>query len=400
MSLTGVPPVQMPKNMGETPMLRRVAFFNGLLTAPTGKLNLMSACRSARCCLSRGKGSGVEASVETMLLWNCEQVTSLKPKSATNVRLTQLRRRFTKACVTRIAAIALLVTVSAAFGAPAVSLEPAGGQDLRQPFRVVKFTAQNSTAGIVRAISFRSSDGGPTLLVDAVIPPGGKIDGVVPLPALSPQQTYDVTLLSSAQADDAGSPQALAKLQADVTWPKEMVNEDRFVNWRYDPAQSEAVAWWPGELKRNVFLVLVLGSLAMAAVRLLGAGTAPFRSPLAKTDPSTSRFAGYGRWVTLGLIVAGTTMASGWILGRVGLAVNESRWVTVDERARPLLAAGSRRTIQAVYDAQCVPVYGTKDLMQNDSTVIHVAHEATVTLRPGSVHLFEQPEEKPLAVSP
>ena len=39
MSLTGVPPVQMPKNMGkmpmrlmgETPMLRRVAFFNGLL---------------------------------------------------------------------------------------------------------------------------------------------------------------------------------------------------------------------------------------------------------------------------------------------------------------------------------------------------------------------------------
>ena len=40
MSLTGVPPVQMPKNMGkmpmrlmgETPMLRRVAFFNGLLT--------------------------------------------------------------------------------------------------------------------------------------------------------------------------------------------------------------------------------------------------------------------------------------------------------------------------------------------------------------------------------
>jgi len=39
MSLTGVPPVQMPKNMGkmpmrlmgETPMLRRMAFFNGLL---------------------------------------------------------------------------------------------------------------------------------------------------------------------------------------------------------------------------------------------------------------------------------------------------------------------------------------------------------------------------------
>ena len=46
MSLTGVPPVQMPKNMGkmpmrlmgETPMLRRMAFFNGLLIAETAVL--------------------------------------------------------------------------------------------------------------------------------------------------------------------------------------------------------------------------------------------------------------------------------------------------------------------------------------------------------------------------
>jgi hypothetical protein len=45
MSLTGVPPVQMPKNMGkmpmrlmgETPMLRRMAFFNGLLWEEAAK---------------------------------------------------------------------------------------------------------------------------------------------------------------------------------------------------------------------------------------------------------------------------------------------------------------------------------------------------------------------------
>ena len=47
MSLTGVPPVQMPKNMGkmpmrlmgETPMLRRMAFFNGLLRLAKGLKN-------------------------------------------------------------------------------------------------------------------------------------------------------------------------------------------------------------------------------------------------------------------------------------------------------------------------------------------------------------------------
>ena len=46
MSPMGVPPVQMPKNMGkmpmrlmgETPMLRRMAFFNGLLIAETAVL--------------------------------------------------------------------------------------------------------------------------------------------------------------------------------------------------------------------------------------------------------------------------------------------------------------------------------------------------------------------------
>ena len=47
MSITGVPPVQMPKNMGkmpmrlmgETPMLRRMAFFNGLLGSQFATLN-------------------------------------------------------------------------------------------------------------------------------------------------------------------------------------------------------------------------------------------------------------------------------------------------------------------------------------------------------------------------
>ena len=29
--------------------------------------------------------------------------------------------------------------------------------------------------------------------------------------------------------------------------------------------------------------------------------------------------------------------------------------------------------------------------MRNDTTVIHVDHQATVTLRPGGVYLFEQP---------
>jgi hypothetical protein len=288
----------------------------------------------------------------------------------------------------------MLLMGSAAAAATAVLLEPAGEQDLQQAFREVRFTAQNPTAGVVRAISFRSRNGGPTLLVDAVIPPGGKLEGIVPLPALSPQQTYDVTLLSSVQAADETSPQVLMTLQADVTWPKEMVNEDRFLNGRYDPAQSEPVAWWPGELKRNVFLVLVLGSLAMAAVQLLGGGTAPFRSRLAKTAASNSRFAGYGRWVTLGVIVAGTTVAGGWVLGGVGLVVNQPSWVTIGERTQPLLAAGSRRTTQAVYKPQIVPVYVTRDQMQNDAAVIHVGHEATVTLRPGSVRLFEQPQDE------
>jgi hypothetical protein len=55
MSLTGVPPVQMPKNMGkmpmrlmgETPMLRRMAFFNGLLRRRQASWMLKSACLSA-----------------------------------------------------------------------------------------------------------------------------------------------------------------------------------------------------------------------------------------------------------------------------------------------------------------------------------------------------------------
>jgi hypothetical protein len=316
----------------------------------------------------------------------------------------------------RLATIVVLFASVTAMAAPAVSLEPADVQDLRQPFREVRFTAQNTTAGIVRAISFRSGDGGPTMLVDAVIPPGGKLEGVVPLPALSPNQTYDVTLLSSAEPAAGGAaPQALLELQADINWLPEMINADRFVNWRYDQAQFDAVTW-PAELKRSVLLVLVLGSLAMAAVWLVGGGTRkmggghPWPPPpdadAAARDgrraergdgrraiPAIPRLAGYGRWLALGLIVGGTTVAGGWVLGRAGVAVNQSSWVTSGERTQPLLAAGSRRTIQAVYNSRIVPVYVTKEQMRNDSTVIHVGREATVTLRPGSVYLFEQPEE-------
>ena len=56
MSLTGVPPVQMPKNMGkmpmrlmgETPMLRRTAFFNGLLGHPDNRSGAVVEDRALR----------------------------------------------------------------------------------------------------------------------------------------------------------------------------------------------------------------------------------------------------------------------------------------------------------------------------------------------------------------
>jgi hypothetical protein len=299
--------------------------------------------------------------------------------------------------VIRFAAIALLVTASTALGASSVFLEPVGGQDLRQAFRTAKFSAQNGTGQIVRAIRFRSRDGGPTIVVvDALIAPGAAGEGEVPLPALSPRQSYDVALLDSPDAARERSKGVLESLQADIAWPNEMVNADRFLNWRYDQAPYDPVAW-PAALKRNIFLVLVLGCLAMAAIGLTRSRAA------GATDESPPAKAGLWRWFAMGAIVAATTLAAGWLLGREDLVESQSTYMSSGEQARPLMAVGSRRTAVAYFSSKVVPLYVTKDQMESDTTVIYVGHYAeapTAILRPGGVRLFEQVETAPQFLPP
>ena len=98
--------------------------------------------------------------------------------------------------------------------AATVSLRPVEGQDLGSAFRKAAFLVRNTTAQIVRGISFRARRGGPTMLLDVAIPPGESLDGTIALPALLAQQTYDITLLRTPDAAAVNAPaEALAKLQ-------------------------------------------------------------------------------------------------------------------------------------------------------------------------------------------
>ena len=162
------------------------------------------------------------------------------------------------------ATIAFFAALPAGVAATA-TLHASERQDPRAAFHQAHFEVQNSTGSVVAAVAFRR-DGGPTVLVDALIPPGTSGSGEVPLPALSPEQTVDVSLLASANPADIRGP--LATLQSQLSWPKELVAPDRLVNGAYSRAIFEPPPW-PESTKRYAFLVLVVGAILSAGVCLV-----------------------------------------------------------------------------------------------------------------------------------
>lgn len=254
-----------------------------------------------------------------------------------------------------------------------LSLAPRGGQDPQAAFHQTALTIKNTTNEVVRAVRFHSRGGGPIVVVDAVIPPEASGELIVPLPAIWAQQTYDVQLLALPEDDPTSQP--LATLEAQVHWPPELVNTDRFLNWQYQQVQADPVHW-PQSVKQNLLLTLVLGSLAMAAALLL-------------------RRRGNLRVLILGIFIAATTLVAAYVLGQVELVVDQPASITTGERPRELLILGSRRTASVKLSTGHVPVYTTRSELQRETMVIHVGHQSLVDLHPGSVRIFERAGETP-----
>lgn len=265
-----------------------------------------------------------------------------------------------------LGAMLLTETVPAGPAPTMASLKPASGQPVAgEAFCHAELTLQNHQPQVIQAVALRWQDGGPTLFQPAVIPPGASATLIVPLPAVSEQQTYDVRLLGSNGL--GGEP--LAVLKATISWPTEQVNPDLFLDWRYRQI-ALVEPTWPSGLMRNLWVTLMAGCLVMA-----GAGT----------------FLRRWRRVIVLLIVLGSMAAVTMLLVNrsdpVGVSWARLGGGLTGERQN-IMVVQTRRTAQWSSAARLVPLYLSRYQMQQDDMIIEPGRGVRVTLHPSGPRLF------------
>lgn len=252
---------------------------------------------------------------------------------------------------------------STATAATAARLSPAAAQEPNSPLRRATLAVRNDTQQTVRAIRLQSGFGGPAVVVSAVVAPGSSGDFTVQLPALAPQQTYDVALLTAADPDAP----AAAAIKARIQWPAELVNDGYFRDRRYQQVAYEEVLWSASQ-KRLAILIALLGCLAMAGAMLAPKG-----------------------WLRAGAVVvlaAATTAVAAWVITAWPLVAIQHATVHRGDSLQRIQIVAARRT--TVWTApNCVPLYLTDYQMQTDRSVIFDG-KLILPLQPGEVRLVQR----------
>jgi len=262
----------------------------------------------------------------------------------------------------------------ACLGAPTgaetkVSLEVADAQDPAiAPYRACALTVRHAAGGgaqVIRAVAVRQLEGGPTILMPVTIPPGSSAQLTVPLPAVSSQQSYRVTL--------RGEGGGIEQFDLPVAWPVELLTTDSWIDpqaygpWEYDLPR------WPRRMLRNVFIAAVLSSLALAGALFIPVSA--------------------GRIVAVVVIVTAACLAVTVPLRAADVVVVRQVTFPPAPRQRPqtLWALTCRRRAEWRHDARRMhPVYFDTRQMRADEAVIVPGGEIRVPLRPEEVRLFRQ----------
>lgn len=278
--------------------------------------------------------------------------------------------------VPRWVAVAALLGAAAApaWGKIAASLQAADKPDPAvAPFRVAKLTieaADDEGGRVVRAVSLREVRGGPRFIYDVTLAAGTKHTLDVALPAVSQEQKYHVEFL----AEDRYPAPVLGEVIVAVRWPAEQITDLAFLAPEaYEPWREE-LPMWPGALRRNLFIALVLTCLAAGGAALIAA-------PALRAG-------------ALVFVAAAATVVMAWLLQDVETVVQRE---TEDGQ---LLVLRCRRTaVWSTRDTGLVPVYFDAWHMRQDNMVLHAGREIRLELDPRReshrLRLFRRPRPTP-----
>ncbi len=258
--------------------------------------------------------------------------------------------------------IITLLAASAAAAAAAITAAPSGqdSQKTAGPYHDAEITITNTGDQIIRMITVRAAEGGPTILKPAVVAPqtGQKI--FVTLPVLSQEQAYTISLY----ADEERQSPLESPHEVRIKWPVESIDIRAFIDLPSYTEQFDTLPDWPQRLRAGLLTAATLMGIALGGIMFI-------------------RKAAF-RCVLLILIVA----AAAIVMWKVPATYN-SVIVTGDETGRDVIVKCRRTSQWTTKDKTLTPVYYSRDHIAEDNAVIG-PNGLSVTIRPDEVRIFRR----------
>jgi len=261
-------------------------------------------------------------------------------------------------------------------------------------FHAAALTLDNQTAQTVRGLLLHPKDGGPSVYWPVVVPSGTKQQTIIPLPAMSISQPYDVHLL----ADDGPFAKPIATVTATINWPPDMARRD-FLQPDYEEPH------WPWTVKRDMILLLTLGALAMTATLLIGRrgrGNSQFAirnpqssRPVAAAPGSSVRQCSSAhqcscaRLAALIAILAATTLGALWYIHSLDPVV-QGRVLLPTPAETNIVTISALHSTTWSAQADLAPIYQTQSELREDQLIIQPYEHLWLPMKSGDTRLFHR----------
>lgn len=261
-----------------------------------------------------------------------------------------------------LTAIITLLAMSASASAATVTARPGqqGQKDVTKPYRNAEISVTNTSDRIIRAISVRAVQGGPTMLKPITIAPKTGQKVFIDLPAFSQEQTYTVSLYTDEKAQTQLDPARKIR----INWPVESVNAGAFIDLPCYREQFETLPDWPRRLRVGLVIAASLMGIALGGIMFIRKGA------------------------VRGVLLILTVAAAAIVMWQVS-ATYKSVIVTTDETGRDVIVKCRRTSQWTTEDKTLVPIYYSKAHLAEDNAVIS-GDGISVTIKPNEVRIFRR----------
>ena len=283
-------------------------------------------------------------------------------------------------CVLCASAAIFFFGSESAHGQVDLRLAPLGGELAVEPAasqpagacRAAVLSVANHSSQPVRAVAVRMIEGGPTWLWPLAVPPDANASLAVSVPVQTLEQGYALRALAGERAD---SP-AIATSSVTVSWPTGPAAPFRLLRQDLYQDHEDKIASWPMGFRRELFLAVAAGCIALAGAVLL-------------------RRRAWKLAAVAAVAVGATVAILLWVERRGDVAQYAVASSSAAEPNAPqatlLIVSSPRTTAWRHPSSEIIPLYGSPGQMARDDAVIQSGRGISLTVHAGELRVFQVP---------